>query len=385
MLSDQTLPWIIAAALLVVVIAVVVVLLVLRRRLTQARRAADEQARQARAEQDARDAHHDTRMARTTAEHTREKEALATELGTENKRLADQKQAALDEAEQTRAMLSTGLKYEATSRELIAAACRAAGADVVLLTNVVFVPAASSASGRFVAQVDHVLVGETGAMVVENKGWRGIVFDGRRPSSVFPAFGGLFDESTMSPPFALQVVDDSPTVLTVRSHLGTKSPASQVRRQANRLSDRVHESIDARLWFDTCVLYSHPKATVFAVDQDRSEGGAATQIVSTPTQLEAVVRELISRPTKKLSQARVEDVTALLASYGADVLRFGAFAEEARAASAAPVASTASAPAPTPEQAPAMTSDPVSDTASDTAPAADTDTASAEASDRTQA
>ena len=66
------------------------VLLVLRRRLTQARRAADEQARQARAEQDARDAHHDTRMARTTAEHTREKEALATELGTENKRLADQ-------------------------------------------------------------------------------------------------------------------------------------------------------------------------------------------------------------------------------------------------------------------------------------------------------
>lgn len=338
---DQTLvPWIIAAVLLVALIVVAVVLRArARRAVAAAKAAADEQARAAREQHEALAAAHDDALARTAAEHARERDALGAE-----------RQAALTEAKQARDLVAAGLKWEATSRDDIADACRQLGVDAVLLTNVVFVPVATSASSRFVAQVDHVLLSETGVMVIENKGWNGIVFDGLTPSSVFPAFAGLFDESTMTPPFALQVVKDSPTVLTVRTHLGRDAPASQVRRQAQRLSDRVQAEVGARVWFDTCVFYSHRDATVFATERDATDGGAATAIVSHRSQLAGVVRELTSRPTKKLSQARVADLAALFASYGADVLRFGAYAQEARvtpAASAqeASVESTPEAPA----------------------------------------
>jgi hypothetical protein len=215
---DQSLvPWIIAAVLLVALVVVAVVLRArARRAVAAAKAAADEQARAAREQHEALAAAHDDALAQAAADHARERDALGAE-----------RQAALTEAKQARDLVAAGLKWEATSRDDIADACRQLGVDAVLLTNVVFVPVATSASSRFVAQVDHVLLGETGVMVIENKGWNGIVFDGLTPSSVFPAFAGLFDESTMTPPFALQVVKDSPTVLTVRTHLGRDAPASR--------------------------------------------------------------------------------------------------------------------------------------------------------------
>lgn len=326
---DQSLvPWMIAAVLLVALVVVAVVLRArARRAVAAAKAAADEQARAAREQHEALAAAHDDALAQAAADHARERDALGAE-----------RQAALTEAKQARDLVAAGLKWEATSRDDIADACRQLGVDAVLLTNVVFVPVATSASSRFVAQVDHVLLGETGVMVIENKGWNGIVFDGLTPSSVFPAFAGLFDESTMTPPFALQVVKDSPTVLTVRTHLGRDAPASQVRRQAQRLSDRVQAETGVRLWFDTCVFYSHRDTTVFATERDATDGGAGTAIVSHRSQLAGVVRELTSRPTKKLSRARVDDLARLFASYGADVLRFGAYAQEARVASTPEVA-----------------------------------------------
>ncbi|WP_423920936.1 nuclease-related domain-containing protein [Frigoribacterium sp. 2-23] len=312
----ETVPWAVAALLLV---AVLVMGLVLRHRLKQARAAAADQARLAHERQLALSSIHEDQMARARDDHDRELSELASA-----------RERALDEARQARDLLATGLKWEATSRDLIADAIRTVAADAVLLTNVVFVPTETTASGRFVVQVDHVLVCEAGVLVIENKGWRGIVFDGRTPSSVFPAFSGLFDETKLDPPFALQVKDDSPTVLTVRSHLGPTSPAAQVRRQARRLADRVYTEIGARFWVDTCVLYSHPQATVFAADRDVAEGGATTRIVAAPAQLASVVRELTGRPAKKFSRARVEEIVGLLGSYGADTLRFGAYVEEAR-------------------------------------------------------
>ncbi len=101
------------------------------------------------------------------------------------------------------------MRWEEASQRTILEVCKAAGINGALLTNVVFVPVAQGERDRdrsYAAQLDHVLVFESGhVLVIENKRWNGIVFDGRKPSAVHHAFRNLLDESSLTGSFAIQV------------------------------------------------------------------------------------------------------------------------------------------------------------------------------------
>ncbi|MGN6198509.1 nuclease-related domain-containing protein [Humibacter sp.] len=300
--------------ILVLALAVSTLFLILRRQRQRSRAQLEAQAKAHLEEVAAADSAH--RYATETREAAHASRIRDLEMRIE---------AALEEAEQSRRMVATGLKWDEGSLNMILDACTDLKLDGCLVSNIVFVPTDAPRSRQFVAQVDHILITETGALVIENKGWRGVVFDGRHPSSVHAAFGSLFDESTLNAPFAIQMVRDAPGIITVRAHLEGESPCAQVRRQAQRVSDLVRLSTGASPWFETCVLYSHPDAVVYAKGKDSTVGGAATAVVAGAGPLRKALSEFSRRGTAALSRERNEEVIALFAGYGADVRRLGVY------------------------------------------------------------
>ncbi|WIB11792.1 hypothetical protein [Curtobacterium sp. MCPF17_052] len=194
-MTDDLVPWLVAGGLAVVVVVLAVLL---RRHQTSARSELDAAERARAAELAQREAEHRDATARLEAD--RAAQVAAADAA---------RRDALTEAEESRALARRGMKWEEASEQAVLRACRAAGVSGVLMTNVVFVPVGETEQGpwrKFVAQADHVLVSESGrGLVIENKRWGGIVFDGRRPSEVHPAFRNLVDESSLVPPFAVQV------------------------------------------------------------------------------------------------------------------------------------------------------------------------------------
>ena len=304
-------PW----TLTVVLVLVVGLLwIILRRRGQRSRAQLEAQANEHQQELASMDSAHRSATATREAEH-------ASRIRELDVRIED----ALEEAEQSRRLAATGLKYDTVSRNMILDTCTSLQLNGALVSNIVFVPTDAPGSRQFVAQVDHILVLEAGALVIENKGWRGVVFDGRRPSSVHAALGVLFDEAMLNAPFAIQMVRDAPQVVTIRTHLDAESPCAQVRRQAQRVSDLVRSSTGIAQWFETCVLYSHPDAVVYAKGQDLAAGGASTTVVAGQDALRKAISTFSRRSTRELSQERIEALLALFAGYGADVQRFGAY------------------------------------------------------------
>lgn len=319
-MTDELVPWLVAGGLAVVVVVLVVLL---RRHRTAARSELDAADRARRDELAQREAAHRDETARIEADRAAQVEAAES-----------RRRDAVSEAEESRALLRRGMKWEEASEQAILRACRAAGVSGVLMTNVVFVPVGETEQGSrrtFVAQADHVLVSESGrGLVIESKRWGGIVFDGRRPSEVHPAFRNLVDESSLVPPFAVQV--QSRTVLNadeeaenwwrVRVQAKSASPAQQVRQQARRLARFVDDRTGvSRTWFDTCVFYSSPTATAFVQAEDRS-GTVATSIVTNDHELQSALAAWAAKDSVP-NRARADAVVRVLAGQGAHAITVG--------------------------------------------------------------
>ncbi|GAA1494302.1 hypothetical protein [Curtobacterium herbarum] len=321
-MTDDLVPWLVAGGLAVVVVVLVVLL---RRHQTTARAELEAADRERAAELTRREAEHRDATARVQAD--RDAQVAAADA---------RRREAVSEAEESRALLRTGMKWEAASEQAILEACRAAGVSGVLMTNVVFVPVGETEQGsrrKFVAQADHVLVSESGrGLVIESKRWGGIVFDGRRPSEVHPAFRNLVDESSLVPPFAVQV--QSRTVLNheqeaenwwqVRVKAKGSSPAQQVRVQARRLARFVDEQTGvSRTWFDTCVFYSAPSAATFVQPEDRS-GTVTTSIVTNGHELQSALASWAAKDSVP-NRARADAVVRVLAGQGAHAITVGSY------------------------------------------------------------
>ncbi|MBF4614127.1 nuclease-related domain-containing protein [Curtobacterium sp. VKM Ac-1376] len=321
-MTSDLVPWSVAGGLAIVALVLVVLL---RRHRTAARSDLD-RAERARADE----------VARLDAEHREQTARLAAEQAQEIDAAEAARRDALAAAEQSRALARTGMKWEETSQRVILDACKAAGVNGALLTNVVFAPVALAERGparSFVAQLDHVLVLDSGRVVViENKRWNGIVFDGQRPSEVHRAFRNLLDESSLQPPFAVQVrsrrvldhADEIEQWWQVRVQARGASPCSQVRQQARRLADFVASTAGvAREWVDTCVFYSGD-AVAYVNPEDRSERGAPTAVVTSATELQGVISGYAQKSAVP-NRARTDAVVRVLAGQGAHTTTIGSY------------------------------------------------------------
>jgi hypothetical protein len=321
-MTSELVPWVVAGGLAVVV---VVLVLLLRRHQTTARAERDAAERIRRDELAWQEAEHRSATARIEAE--RDAQVAAAEGA---------RRDALTEAEESRALARQGMKWEEASEQAILRACRAAGVNGVLMTNVVFVPVGETEQGswrKFVAQADHVLVSDSGrGLVIESKRWGGIVFDGRRPSEVHPAFRNLVDESSLVPPFAVQVKSrqvlnaeqEAENWWQVRVAAKGASPAQQVRVQARRLAKFVDQHTGvARTWFDTCVYYSSPSASTFVQSEDRS-GTVTTSVVTNDHELQSALAAWAAKDSVP-NRARADEVVRVLAGQGAHAITVGSY------------------------------------------------------------
>jgi len=321
-MTDAFVPWVVAGGLAVVV---VVLVLLLQRHRSTARTALEAAERTRRDELARREAEHREATARVEADRDRQVAAADVE-----------RRDAHAEAEQSRAFARRGMQWEAGSEQAILQACRAAGVNGVLMTNVVFMPVGETESGsqrQFVAQADHVLVSDSGrGLVIESKRWSGIVFDGRKPSAVHPAFRSLVDESSLVPPFAVHVrsrkvlnhEDEAENWWQVREQAKGASPAQQVRTQARRLAKFVDEHTGtARTWFDTCVYYSSSSATAFVQSEDRS-GTVTTRVVTNDHELQSALAAWAAKDSVP-NRARADAVVRVLAGQGAHAVTVGSY------------------------------------------------------------
>lgn len=245
--------------------------------------------------------------------------AHARELALLDERLA----AAVADAEEARGRLATTWESEAVSHALIAASCAAARLPGLLATNVVFV--VTEDERRFMAQVDHVLVTPRGALIIENKHWAGVVFDGVRPSSVHASFGALLQLPEGAETSAVQVRPDPQTgTLVVRTHIGAKAPVKQVRIQSERLRAHRVREVGSAPWFQTVVLYSHADVVLHAAAEQRpGHSRVPTHVVRGAGGLSAVLAGLERGRGSTVEESAIERLERLFSSGGAHVERVG--------------------------------------------------------------
>ncbi|KDP90765.1 MULTISPECIES: nuclease-related domain-containing protein [Clavibacter] len=243
----------------------------------------------------------------------------ARELALLHERLA----AAVADAEEAHGRFATTWEGEAVSHALIASSCAAADLPGLLATNVVFV--VTEDERRFMAQIDHVLVTPRGALIIENKHWAGVVFDGRRPSSVHPSFGALLQLPEGAETSAVQVrLDPQRGTLVVRTHVGSKAPVKQVRIQSERLRAHLVREVGSAPWFQTVVLYSHADVILHAAAEQRpASSRVPTHVVRGASGLTAVLEGLQTGRGSTVEESLIERLERLFSHNGAHVERVG--------------------------------------------------------------
>lgn len=325
-----------------------------------------------------------------------ERKALNAEAERAYSEFQQQKQMVLDEAEtklgqlasahelafQDRRMLVDFLKdrarrsveTELVSREAILQASATLGLNGVLATRTFILVQQGMSTNRHVVQLDHVLLTDAGALLVDHRTWDGVIFDGVRPGEAEPAFANLIDDTALRPPFALQIVgsrasgsaDESNQpadgTLRVITHLGDASPRRQALTQAAQLARFAEEALGEVITIDTCVFYSTATATVHTDAASLTPSADRTAVVSDEPQfLDLLVRRERAR-RRPLTAEQIEGFTALLHEQGAKIDAFGDYerltpAAEPNEDAAAPApeaeAEAAAAAAPAPEASPA--------------------------------
>lgn len=209
-----------------------------------------------------------------------------------------------------RLQLSAG---ERTSRAHILAACRKAGIDAVVLSNVLFRPSDAVDGKVFHAQIDHLVVTSRGLLIVESKYWKYAVFDGvdfrTHSDAIRVLFGDLVEDSTRQQAVHLYREGD-------QVKLRSSNPAGQVRLQAQRLSNFLTMRGMTPPWINTCVYYCHPHSKVH-----HGEFNNQTAIVST---YPALGRSIMSTQTADTARVNVDAIVEVLAPLSTDTTGTGA-------------------------------------------------------------
>lgn len=331
----STLVLLVIVAVLLVAFALTAWVLIRRNRRTRdelQRRYADEETslveRQASATRELQSTHNETLATLTTrhdAEMTQRLEAHEEQV----RALTAERDAAIANEEGSRLLAGRGLRWELASREVLVDACEAAGLDAIVATNIVFSPSDEGSIAPYCAQLDHLVITEKAVVLVDSKNWKGLILDGKKPSSLAGALGVLFDESTLPTSFAIAVSRDGGERLDVRTLLGADSPASQVRRQARRFHQHLSARHGSAPYLQTCVFYSHPDARVWTGGLDETAKAQPTRIASVRTIQKALLDAQTGEPAGPSSHQLTQLVTTVR-ELGADLHGTGRFASEFR-------------------------------------------------------
>lgn len=234
---------------------------------------------------------------------------------------------ALVEAYRRRAFIP--VHGDLVSRSMILSTCRSLGLHGVLATNLQFIPVDSDPAAPYVAQIDHVLLTTDFAMIIENKYWTDVVFDGVHPSSVHSSFGILLGEEPLQEPFAVQinVAEKASSTLAVRTQSQGHSPRSQVRQHALKLQNILKDRGLHTPWFRTGVLYSHPNIRLYTTPLPPASNRLDTRVVSGMPQLHQMLAGVQRFERGRPESSTIDSIVPELATWGADVRGFGDYAD----------------------------------------------------------
>jgi len=270
---------------------------------------------------------HEQRFVEATASHAAQIEGTTARLSAEiarERHTVEQERLAIAEL---RDFGRRAIGWDKLSRDDVLASLESAGVTALVATNTMIVHTGDW--GRFLTQIDHAVFTEHACAIVESKRWKGLVFDGMKPSEAVPALAALFPDDDLEPPFAVNVKRDTSMTLVVRVHQareagGTKDlrpPRQQARAQAVHLRDELARHDVVVPWVSTVVYYSHPDATVFA-----APGGPKTddrtRIASTRAELTQVLAGLLAPRAagpRQRATVDVDSVAAVLHGWGADL------------------------------------------------------------------
>lgn len=270
---------------------------------------------------------HDTTLAELAVRNDSQTQQRLTEHETEISRLQAERDAAVRAGTASQQLAGQGMRWELASRELLVDACTAAGLDAIIATNIVFPPHDDEATAPYCVQLDHLVITEKAVVLVDNKNWKGLIFDGKKPSSMAGSLSILFDETALPTSYAISLKRDSDGSVSVRSKLDHESPAFQVRRQARRFHGHLAARHGSAPYVQTCVFYSHPDARVWTDGLDEGEKGRSTRIASARTIQKALI-DVQSSGSGALTSHQLTQLVATVRELGADVHGTGRFASE---------------------------------------------------------
>lgn len=332
--------WVALSFVLGATVAVVIALVVRMRANRRWRATLDERQNAAEVERKALTAEAE----RAHAELRQQKQELQEDAEARLERLSLQHEAAF----QDRRMLVDFLKdrarrsieTELVSREAILRASETLGLNGVLATRTFILVQEGMSTNRHVIQLDHVLLTDAGALLVDHRTWDGIIFDGVRPSEAQPTFGNLIDDVALRPPFALRITSGAATTpdstapaggaaegsLRVLTHLGQSAPRSQALAHATHLARLSEQTLGESIAVDTCVFYSNATATVYTDAATLTPSADRTAVVADEAEfLDLLTRRERAR-RRPLEVEQIERLTALLHEQGAKIDAFGDYA-----------------------------------------------------------
>ncbi len=165
-------------------------------------------------------------------------------------------------------LLGQGDRY---SRDQVIATCTELGNEAIILSGVMF-HAPKSAT---YSQIDHIVLTAGRVLLIENKYWDAVVFDGEvSPDAPLARF--LTDSeitNTQSGECALRISRKGAWIkVHVHANSGDRerTPTGQVKRQAALLRSYLKTRGIECNWIDTCVYYSHPNGQIYLRSHDRT-------------------------------------------------------------------------------------------------------------------
>ncbi|TLP97439.1 NERD domain-containing protein [Nesterenkonia salmonea] len=210
--------------------------------------------------------------------------------------------------------LAKALDYDLRSRHSILNACHSEQLDGVLLSNVVFLRKNRAVGGDlYRRQIDHVVVTSEKVLLLENKGWKGLVFDGVPPGTIHPDLGAVVGPLPSKDTFAVHIGGQDRSI-----RIAEEAPIDQAAKQARDLKNIAAESgVDAG-FVEICVLYSHPQVRLHALSRQVSRGWHG-RVIDLP-QLDQVLRAGSGE-----RRVDVEQLTGLLEPLAGDIAGFGSY------------------------------------------------------------
>lgn len=201
--------------------------------------------------------------------HRRALEETQTALEDLERRASDAAAEAAVREEQLHRFLASALDYDLGSRMALLAACAKVPLDGALMSNVVFLRRGSEGNAAYRRQIDHLIVTRSKVFLIENKGWKGLVFDGVRPSVLHRDLGAVVDERELGEHFAVHIGGNGAKIRTETEgpEGGRRVPVIQAGRQVADLKDIFAEKGLGLPWIEACVFYSHADVRLRAHDQ----------------------------------------------------------------------------------------------------------------------